>query len=93
MGRFTPDQIAFQELVREISNGGRRPIPVEGAEIIMDWAQELNYTGFRAGIRDVSVPSNWSGNGGQPHIHLYGVGKSGHIPVEPGVRPRTGETD
>jgi hypothetical protein len=25
---------------------------------------------------------------GKPHIHIPGAGSGGHVPVEPGVRPR-----
>ena len=60
------------------------------AETVLDWADEVNYSGWRAGANDVSVPSNWIGRPGhpdEPHIHIPGVG-SGHVPVDPGVGPR-----
>jgi len=86
-GPMTPDQQALKELVDETTLGGRRPLTTDQAETVLDWAEEVGYPGVRAKPGDVENPSNWPGGGGQPHIHVPGVG-SGHIPVQPGVRPR-----
>jgi len=86
--RHTPDQQALKELVDEASLSGNRPLSVADAETILDWADEVGYPGVRANPGDVGVPSNWPGGGGQPHIHFPGVGRSDHIPVQPGVRFR-----
>ena len=86
--RQTPDQQAVKELADEASNDGRKPLSVDEANTILDWAQESGYPGVRAGQGDVSSPSNWDGANGQPHIHLPGAGRGGHVPVDPGVAPR-----
>jgi len=84
----TPDQQALKDLVEEATNGGRKPLSVDDAETVLDWADEVNYPGWRAKPGDVANPSNWDAAGGQPHIHIPGAGRSGHVPVQPGVRPR-----
>ena len=84
----TPDQQAVKDLANEATNGGRTPLPTDQANTIMDWATEYSYPGARATPGDVGVPSNWQGAGGQPHIHLPGAGRGGHIPVDPGMTPR-----
>ncbi len=84
---MTGDQRAIKELADEATFGGRRPLSTSDANTILDWAQEYNYPGWRAGPGDVGSPSNWTRGGGVPHIHLPGVG-SGHVPVQPGVTPR-----
>jgi len=82
--RMTPDQQALKELVDEATHGGRRPLSVEEAETILDWAEEVNYPGWRAGPGDVAG-DHWIG----PHIHLTGAGRpGGHVPVDIGVLPR-----
>jgi RHS repeat-associated protein len=85
--RHTPDQRALKELVDEVSNRGTKPLSRADAETVLDWASEIDYPGWRAGAGDVSSPSNWRANP-VPHIHLPGAGRGGHVPVEPGVRPR-----
>lgn len=85
--RLTPDQDALKDLVDGATNGGRKPLSAGDAETVLDWGKETGYPGVRASPGDVSRPSNWSGSGGQPHIHVPGIG-SGHIPVEDGVKPR-----
>jgi len=91
-GRHTQDQQALKELVEEATMGGRKALSVEDAETILDWAEEINYPGWRASEKDLAQPSHWRGRPGypnEPHIHLPGTGKyGGHIPVEPGVKPR-----
>lgn len=84
----SPDRQALNSLVREATNNGTKPLSVEDANTVLDWAQEQNIPGVRAGPGDVSSPSNWPGGGGQPHIHVPGTGVGGHIPVDPGVAPR-----
>jgi Pretoxin HINT domain len=85
---YTPDQQALQQLINEATNGGRTTLSAQNAETALDWAQELNYPGWRANWGDVTYPSNWFGKGGIPHIHLPGVGRNGHVPVDIGVIPR-----
>ena len=85
--RHTPDQKALKELVDEATMGGRKPLSVADAETVLDWADEVRYPGARASAGDVAIPSNWTSNP-VPHIHLPGAGRGGHVPVEPGVRPR-----
>jgi hypothetical protein len=83
---YTPDQRALQQLVNEATLGGRRPLTASDAQIVMQWAREINYPGFRAGAADLASPSNWVANP-VPHIHLPGVGRGGHVPVVPGIIP------
>ena len=85
---MTPDQIALKELVAEATNKGTKPLSVDNAETVLDWAAEVKYPGVRANARDVASPSNWNILGNPPHIHLKGIAKSDHIPVMPGVKPR-----
>ncbi len=84
---MTGDQRALKELVDEATLGGRKPLSVDDADTILDWAREYNYPGVRASPGDVGVPSNWTANP-QPHIHIPGAGRGGHVPVQPGVQPR-----
>jgi RHS repeat-associated protein len=79
---MTPDQQALSGLVDEVTHGGRKPLSVDDANTVLDWAQEYNYPGWRAGPGDVGGTSPWG-----PHIHIPGSGYP-HIPVAPGVRPR-----
>jgi hypothetical protein len=71
-----------------------KPLSRADADTVLDWADEVGYPGARAKAGDVASPSNWTAGSppnvppGQPHIHLPGVGRSGHVPVEPGVPPR-----
>ena len=60
---MTPDQKALKEIVDEVSLGGRKPLSVDDAETILDWADEANYPGWRAKPGDVASPSNWPGGG------------------------------
>ena len=84
---MTQDQRALKELVNEATRKGTKPLTRDNAETILDWADEVNYPGVRAKPGDVADPSNWTANP-VPHIHIPGAGRSGHVPVEPGVRPR-----
>jgi RHS repeat-associated protein len=87
--QMTPDQRALKDLVDEVTNGGRKPLSVDDANTVLDWADEVQYPGARAKPGDVSSPSNWTGHPNQPpHIHLPGAGRGGHVPVQPGVQPR-----
>ncbi|MBM4001476.1 MAG: RHS repeat-associated core domain-containing protein [Planctomycetes bacterium] len=84
---MTPGQQALRELVDETTLGGRRPLTTSQAETVLDWADEVGYPGVRAKPGDVADPSNWTGNP-VPHIHIPAAGRGGHVPVQPGVRPR-----
>jgi len=87
--KMTPDMQALKELVDEASLKAHKALKTGDAEIILDWAKEVKYPGWRADIGDVTFPSKWKGRKGhpkEPHIHIPGVG-SGHIPVDPGVIP------
>ena len=86
---FDPDQQALQDLVRDATLGGRKPLTCPDAETVLDWADEYGYPGVRATPGDVADPSNWYGHPNRsPHIHLPGTVPSGHVPVAPGVKPR-----
>lgn len=85
---LTPEQEALRDMVNDATLGGRRPLSVGDAEAALDLADQAQYPGVRAKAGDVGTPSNWGGAGGQPHIHLPGAGRGGHVPVDPGVRPR-----
>jgi RHS repeat-associated protein len=87
-GRHTPDQEALKDLVNEVTNGGREPLSREDAETVLDWAKEYKYPDARAKPGDVASPSNWNANP-VPHIHIPGAGRNGHVPVAPGVTPRS----
>jgi RHS repeat-associated protein len=82
------DRQALNGLIKEATNYGNVPMSVENANTVLDWAEEQGISNVRAGSSDVSVPSNWSANPSQPHIHIPDTGLGGHIPVEPGVAPR-----
>jgi RHS repeat-associated protein len=86
--RHTDDQAALIKLVNEAGLDGHKPLSLEDAETVLDWAEEVQLPGWRAGAGDVGSPSNWTGAGGIPHIHIPGAGRHGHVPVEPGVQPR-----
>lgn len=82
--RHTPDQEALNGLVDDATHGGRGQFPLssEDAETIDDWANEVDYPGYRADEADLATDDNhWVGG---PHTHMPGVG-DGHIPVEPGT--------
>jgi len=83
--RMTLDQIALKDLVDDSTLGGRNPLSLDEADIVLDWADEVSYPGWRAGAGDVSDPSNWVGG---PHIHIPGAGRNGHVRVETGLGPR-----
>ncbi len=83
---MTPSQRALKELVEEATHGGRKPLSVDDAETVLDWATEVGLR-RRAIPGDVATPSNWTSNP-VPHIHLEGCGRGGHVPVMPGVKPR-----
>jgi hypothetical protein len=78
----------LNRLIDEATNGGRKPLSVEDANTVLDWAQEQGVPGVRASAGDVGVPSNWNAFPNQPHIHIPDTGVGTHIPVEPGVAPR-----
>lgn len=80
---YNADQTALQELVNEATLGGRKPLRVGDAETILDWANQIGYPGVRAGASDVSG-AHWRA----PHINIPGMGRHGHVPVDPGVLPR-----
>lgn len=79
----TPDEIAIRELADEAGLFGHQPIPRDQAELLLDWADEYGYPGWRADPGSVSG-AHWLG----PHIHIPSAGRSGHVLVEPGVLPR-----
>jgi hypothetical protein len=84
---MTPDQQALKGLVDEATLGGRKPLTVDQANAVLDWAGEIGYDGVRASAGDLATPSNWGANP-VPHIHVPGAGRRGHVPVDSGVRPR-----
>ncbi len=83
------DRQALNSLIKEATNGGRTPLDVEDANTILGWAEEQKIPGVRAGKGDVNVPSNWNARPDQPHIHIPNTGVGNHIPVKPGLPPRT----
>jgi hypothetical protein len=83
------DQRALRDLVNEVTNDGRKTLSKDDAETILDWADEVGYPGARAKPGDVARPSNWKNHPDRPpHIHIPNAGRGGHVPVDPGVRPR-----
>lgn len=58
------------------------------AETILDWANEYKYPKVRAKPSDVTGNHPGTYWDGKPHIHIPSAGRSGHIRVDPGVRPR-----
>ena len=87
-GVDTDDQRALRELINETTNGARKPLTVDQAETILDWATEVELPGARALLSDVTGNHPGKFMDGKPHIHMPGVGKDGHILVAPGVKPR-----
>ena len=71
--QHTPDQQALGELIRDVTNGGRKPLSNDDADTILDWGRETGLGG-----RDDRDTDHWQGG---PHIHIPGSGV-GHIPVE-----------
>jgi len=86
--RHSPDQQALRELVDEETHGGRRPLSRDDAETILDWADEVRYPGARATANDVTGNHPGTQWHRRPHIHIPGAGRGGHVPVQPGVKPR-----
>jgi hypothetical protein len=84
----TADQQRLKDLVNEATNTGRKPLSVNNANTVLDWAKEYNHPGVRAGAGGVTHPSNWTGNNGQPHINTPGAGRSAHVSFDRGVSPR-----
>jgi hypothetical protein len=82
----TADQIVLKTLVNEATSGGRKALSKQESEIVIQWAQEMNYPGLRASAKDLASPSNWTANP-VPHFHLDGVGRRGHISVASGLTP------
>jgi hypothetical protein len=81
---YSIDQQALQQIVKELTNNGHKPLTVSQAETILDWAEEIKYPGVRALIGDVTG-QHWK----HPHLHIPNVGFSGgHVKVMPGVNPR-----
>jgi hypothetical protein len=79
-------------MVRDIYNkGGRKPLSKGDAEALQDLARQVKYPGFRVTKDDLATKDNhWKPDPknqpeGQPHIHMPGVKKDDHIPVEPGT--------
>ena len=86
---MTLDQQALRELIDEVTHTGRKPLSIDDAETILDWADETKYPGVRAKPGDVADPSNWIGHPNRPpHVHIPGAGRSGHVPVDSGVKSR-----
>jgi RHS repeat-associated protein len=83
------DRQALSSLIKEATRSGNKPLSVEDANTVLDWAQEQGIQGVRASEGDVSVPSNWTARPDLPHIHIPNTGVGTHIPVEPGLTPRT----
>lgn len=81
-------QAAIRDVVNSATNGGRKPLPADSAETILDWAAESSYPGARAGPTDVVGDHPGTQWDGKPHIHIPGAGRGGHVLVEPGVQPR-----
>lgn len=78
--RFTDAQRALQQLVREATRNGKRPLSPAETAIVRQWAREVGWPGFRDGPRDLSG-ANWVGG---PHIHMPRIGfGGGHVPITP----------
>jgi RHS repeat-associated protein len=71
--QHTPDQQALGDLVRDVTNGGRKPLSNGDADTVLDWSKEVGLP-----VRDDRNSSHWVGG---PHIHVPGSG-IGHIPVQ-----------
>ena len=71
--RHTPDQQALGDLVRDVTNGGRKPLSGKDADTILDWGRESGL-----GVRDDRNADHWTG---ERHIHVPGSG-IGHVPVQ-----------
>lgn len=71
--RQTPDQEALGDIVRDVTNGGRKPVSDKDADTLLDWGREVG-----SNVRDDRNTDHWTGG---PHIHIPGSGV-GHIPVK-----------
>ena len=69
----SPDQQALNDLIRDATLGGRRPLSNDDADTILQWADELG----TPGARDDRNTTHWEGG---PHIHIPGSGIR-HIPA------------
>ena len=82
------DRQALNSLLKDATNSGTQPLSVDDANTVLNWALEQKIPGVRASSGDVGVPSNWTANPAQPHVHIPGTGLGNHIPVESGGTPR-----
>jgi RHS repeat-associated protein len=71
--QHSPDRRALNELIDEVTQGGRRPLSESDADAVLDWADELGIQG----ARDDRATDHWEKG---PHIHVPGSGIS-HIPA------------
>jgi hypothetical protein len=85
---YTPQQQALLQMIDDMTLGGRRPLTVAEANTVLDLAEECQLPGVRAGAGDVNPPGGPGLWDNQPHIHIPGAGRGGHVPVQPGVAPR-----
>lgn len=71
--RHSPDQQSLNDLIDELTKGGRKPLSDSDADAILDWADELGIPG----VRDDRGKNHWEGG---EHIHIPGSGIN-HIPT------------
>ncbi|WP_444923581.1 RHS repeat-associated core domain-containing protein [Microbulbifer sp. DLAB2-AF] len=72
--RHSPDQQALNDLINDLTYGGRLPLSGSDADTILDWADELGIEG----ARDDRGKDHWAGG---EHIHVPGSGIN-HIPTK-----------
>ncbi|HEX2205998.1 MAG TPA: RHS repeat-associated core domain-containing protein, partial [Longimicrobium sp.] len=83
--RYTPDQQALQQIVREATRNGNRQLSPGEAQTVFDWAKEVGYP-VRVSPADLAATNNhWVGG---PHFHMKNTVNSGHVPVDPTFTPR-----
>jgi len=67
------DRQALNDLINDVTLGGRRPLSDNDADTVLDWTDELGISG----ARDDRESDHWRGG---PHIHVPGSGIR-HIPT------------
>lgn len=71
--RHSPDQEALDDIIKDVTNRGNKPVSDTDADTLLDWGKEVG-----SDVRDDRDADHWVGG---PHIHIPGV-VTGHIPVK-----------
>ena len=67
---------SLNDIIRDLTNGGRKPLSADDADAAIDLGNELGIPG----VRDDRDTDHWEGG---PHIHIPGTRIPPHIPADP----------